>query len=107
MPTTIETIYSPSDDITDIINRGLHEHNLSVLGPDVIYNYAKMAIVSRDENNQIVAGLIGLFIWGALKIDTLWVDQSQRGGSPANFVETDQQQLPLLPLSCYDAPHAV
>lgn len=75
----IETLYNPSEEISQIIERGLHEHNLSVLGPEVIYNYAKFAVVSRDDAGQVTGGLLGAFIWGVLKIDVLWVSADQRG----------------------------
>lgn len=75
----IKTIYSPPAEVTEAIERGLHEHNLAVLGPEVIYNYAKFAIAARDEAGQITGGLIGRFLWGALKIDTLWVSEEKRG----------------------------
>jgi GNAT superfamily N-acetyltransferase len=36
-------------------------------------------ILVRDDNNEIVAGLIGSTYWGWLDIDDLWVTESMRG----------------------------
>lgn len=51
---------------------------LSVLGPKVIFNYAKVAITAQ-EGEQMAGGIIGEFIWGWLHIQTLWVAPEQRG----------------------------
>ncbi len=76
---TYETTLNPTADVTDLIERGLHEYNLSVLGPEVIYNYAKIAITAWGDDGQVAGGIIGEFIWGWLHIQTLWVAQEQRG----------------------------
>ncbi len=76
---TFETTLNPTEEVLAPIERGLHEFNLSVLGPEVIYNYAKVAITAKGEAGQIAGGVIGEFIWGWLHIQTLWVAQEQRG----------------------------
>ena len=80
-PTNIafETTLNQADEVLAPIERGLHEYNLSVLGLEVIYNYAKVAITARNDAGQIAGGIIGEFIWGWLHIQTLWVAQEQRG----------------------------
>jgi ribosomal protein S18 acetylase RimI-like enzyme len=76
----IETLLDPSGEITQVIEGGLHEHNLAALGAEVIYNqYAKIAVVARGSDGAIVGGLLGAVFWGGLKIDVLWVDVSTRG----------------------------
>lgn len=76
---TYETSLDPSSEVLEPIERGLHEYNLSVLGPEVIYNYAKIAITARDEQHNVAGGIIGEFVWGWLHIQTLWVSPEQRG----------------------------
>jgi GNAT superfamily N-acetyltransferase len=76
---TYNTYLRPPEEVTNPIEHGLHEYNLSVLGPEVIYNYAKIAIAARDEHGQIIGGIIGDFVWGWLHIQTLWVATEQRG----------------------------
>ncbi len=78
-PIQFETTLSPAAEVTGPIERGLHEFNLNVLGEEVIYNYAKIAITARDEQGEVVGGIIGQLIWGWLHIDTLWVTGQQRG----------------------------
>ncbi len=74
-----ETTLNPPAEVTGPIERGLHEFNLGVLGPEVIYNWAKIAITARDEAGEVVGGIIGELIWGWLHIQTLWVAEQQRG----------------------------
>ena len=75
---TYQTTLNPPAEVTGPIERGLHDFNLSVLGPEVIYDYAKIAITARD-GEQIAGGVIGELIWGWLHIQTLWVAAEQRG----------------------------
>jgi ribosomal protein S18 acetylase RimI-like enzyme len=79
MAISYRTNLKPGDEITDPIKRGLHEYNLLVLGPEVIYNYAKIAITAHDERGRLAGGLIGELVWGRLHVQTLWVEVAQRG----------------------------
>ncbi len=92
-PITYETTFAPTDDVLSPIERGLHEYNLSVLGPEVIYNYAKVAITARDETGQVTGGIIGEFIWGWLHIQTLWVAPDQRGQDIGTHLLDQIQQI--------------
>jgi GNAT superfamily N-acetyltransferase len=74
-----ESTLDPSDEITGTINRGLHAYNTANLGEDVIYNYARVAVVARDEKGQIVGGIHGELVWQWLYIQALWVDEVYRG----------------------------
>ena len=75
----IETIFDPADDIIQTIKSGLRDFNRSALEPEVFYDYAKIAIVARDPDGSITGGIVGEFIWGGLKIETVWVAQEKRG----------------------------
>lgn len=74
-----ETTFDPSPELSSTIERGLHEHNLAVLGPEVIYNYTRFAAAARGSDGQAAGGLLGQFIWNFLVVDVLWVSPEARG----------------------------
>jgi len=77
-PLHFETLIHPEQEIQAVIEGRLHEYNLSVLGPEVVYDYARLGVVACDQAGQIQGGLLGSFVWGALKIDVLWVAEDSR-----------------------------
>lgn len=61
----------------EIIEKGLIEHTGSHGVP--AYEETPLSIVQRDDNDKIVAGLMGQSVWNWLHIEVLWVDKNVRG----------------------------
>jgi ribosomal protein S18 acetylase RimI-like enzyme len=76
---TLETTAAPQPSDIDVLERGLHDFNLAQLGPEVIYNYARLAAYARDPSGVIIGGIHGELVWEWLYIRTLWVDEAWRG----------------------------
>jgi GNAT superfamily N-acetyltransferase len=74
-----ETMVDPPQEALAVINRGLHAFNLARLGEDVIYNYARVAVLARDAHDDVIGGIHGELVWEWLYIQTLWVDEAHRG----------------------------
>ncbi|MBN9391899.1 MAG: GNAT family N-acetyltransferase [Chloroflexi bacterium] len=70
----IEENASPED--VKAVSEGLGEYNRAIVGPE---NYAPLRIFLRDEQNRIVGGILGVFFWGWLAIEYLWVSEALRG----------------------------
>jgi ribosomal protein S18 acetylase RimI-like enzyme len=75
-----ETIFSPSQEDLEVIVRGIHQFNLSKVGEAIYSNSAKFEILARGENDKVIGGIRGKLMWDWLYIETLWVDESYRGG---------------------------
>ncbi len=84
---------NPSDEVLAPIEHGLHDYNLSVLGEEIIYNYAKVAISARNDQQQLAGGIIGEFVWGWLHIQTLWVASEQRGKDIGTHLLAEIEQV--------------
>jgi GNAT superfamily N-acetyltransferase len=74
-----ETLFDPEQADVAPVERGLHEYNLAHLGPDVLYNYHRLAILARDEGGDVIGGIHGELVWEWLYIQSLWVEENQRG----------------------------
>ena len=66
----------PNRDVIDAINRGLTEFNQSVQ-PDPLASPLVLAI--RNDNGDVVAGVLGRFAYSWLRIDVVWVADEYRG----------------------------
>ena len=60
----------------DIIHRGLADYNLAHFGYD---DSKPLNLFVRDENGDIVGGLLGFTYWDFLAINIFWLDESIRG----------------------------
>lgn len=74
-----ETALNPLQEQLAPIDQGLHEYNLAQLGEEVIYNYHKVLVTARDESGRLVGGIHGEMFSDWLHIDTIWVEEQQRG----------------------------
>ncbi|MGI6209770.1 MAG: GNAT family N-acetyltransferase [Anaerolineae bacterium] len=72
----IETIYNPAEEVTKPIRDGLGAYNLAITGDQ---DWARIAIVVRDEQGQILGGLTGELSWNWLHVGQLWLHESIRG----------------------------
>ncbi|MBE2223874.1 MAG: GNAT family N-acetyltransferase [Anaerolineae bacterium] len=60
----------------EIINRGLGAYNATHFGYE---DGRPFNLFIRNQNGDIIGGLLGYTYWGFLAIDTFWLDESLRG----------------------------
>ena len=67
--------YNPNKNEIEFVNNALEKFNNMHVGPD---NHLLLNIVEYDENQNVIAGILGGTYWGWLHIDILWVDENFR-----------------------------
>ena len=67
---------APSADELDVIGGSLAAFNDSDVGPA---SRRPLAVLVREENGALVAGLSGYAAWGWLYVQWLWVSEGRRG----------------------------
>ena len=67
--------YNPTEEEIAFVNSALAKFNEGKVGAD---NHELLNIVEYDENNSIIAGILGGTYWGWLHIDILWVAEKCR-----------------------------
>ena len=67
--------YNPNKNEIEFVNNALEKFNNMHVGPD---NHLLLNIVEYDENQNLIAGILGGTYWGWLHIDILWVDENFR-----------------------------
>ncbi len=67
--------YNPTEKEIAFVNSALAKFNEEKVGAD---NHELLNIVEYDENNSIIAGILGGTYWGWLHIDILWVAEKCR-----------------------------
>lgn len=67
--------YNPIEEEIAFVNNALAKFNEEKVGAD---NHELLNIVEYDENNSIIAGILGGTYWGWLHIDILWVAEKCR-----------------------------
>ncbi|HHA18874.1 MAG TPA: GNAT family N-acetyltransferase [Methylophaga sp.] len=60
---------------TEVIKNGLKEYNKQFSDAD---NHEDLSVFLRDENNNVIGGLIGGTYWDWLHIDALWLSKEAR-----------------------------
>jgi ribosomal protein S18 acetylase RimI-like enzyme len=70
-----ETVFDPSREVLESLWHGLDGFNRSVLGG---YDYARLAVVVRNEDGDVIGGLCGDLLWDWLHVQCLWVDEGLR-----------------------------
>ncbi len=73
---TITLQNKPNPDDEKFVWDSLTAYNRLHAGDD---NYQKLAVFLRDNQNNIVGGLLGETFWGWLHIGILWVSEDLRG----------------------------
>lgn len=66
---------NPNKNDIEFVNNALEKFNNMHVGPD---NHLLLNIVEYDENQNVIAGILGGTYWGWLHIDILWVDENFR-----------------------------
>ena len=67
--------YNPNKNEIEFVNNALEKFNNMHVEPD---NHLLLNIVEYDENQNVIAGILGGTYWGWLHIDILWVDDKFR-----------------------------
>ena len=67
--------YNPNKKEIEFVNNALEKFNNMHVGPD---NHLLLNIVEYDENQNVIAGILGGTYWVWLHIDILWVDENFR-----------------------------
>ena len=67
--------FNPIKNEIEFVNNALEKFNNMHVGPD---NHLLLNIVEYDENQNVIAGILGGTYWGWLHIDILWVDENFR-----------------------------
>lgn len=67
--------YNPNKNEIEFVNNALEKFNNMHVGPD---NHLLLNIVEYDENQNVIAGILGGTYWVWLHIDILWVDENFR-----------------------------
>lgn len=67
--------FNPNKNEIEFVNNALEKFNNMHVGPD---NHVLLNIVEYDENQNVIAGILGGTYWGWLHIDILWVDENFR-----------------------------
>lgn len=65
-----------TEDEKRVVNLGLEAFNHQIGGDQ---HFMPLNIFIRDENNQIVGGLLGATYWGWTAIDRVWIHDDLRG----------------------------
>jgi GNAT superfamily N-acetyltransferase len=81
---------SPDAQDVHFVRERLNEYNFAIVGDD---HHKPLVIFVRDDDNIIVAGLLGGTYWGWLHVDILWVKDSLRrqGYGKALLVAAEQE----------------
>lgn len=75
---TYEIINNPETSDTEVLDRNLHEYNLTKIGEKSAYDYKKLAVFAKDANGIVLGGVYGELRWEWLHIKTLWIDKVHR-----------------------------
>lgn len=67
--------YNPTTEEINFVNNALEEFNNKTVGPD---NHELLNIVEYDDNQKVIAGILGGTYWGWMHLDILWVDEKYR-----------------------------
>lgn len=74
--TTYETLVDPPYEALEAARRGLDRHNRQQIGD---YTYAKLAVLARGADGELLGGAEGDLLWDWLHIQTLWVRPELQG----------------------------
>ena len=67
--------FTPNADEIKFIVDSLDEYNFCIVEND---NHQLLNIVTYDDNNHIIGGLIGGTYWGWMYVDRLWINEKYR-----------------------------
>ncbi|WP_213518305.1 GNAT family N-acetyltransferase [Paenibacillus montaniterrae] len=71
-------ISKSTEEESKYVRTKLIEFNASQLPDDIKNRYEEINLNIKDENNQIIGGVLSVLCWNWLEVDILWIDQTQR-----------------------------
>ena len=82
--------YNPTEKEIAFVNGALAKFNEEKVGAD---NHELLNIVEYDENNSIIAGILGGTYWGWLHIDILWVaEKCRKQGTGSKLLKAAEEE---------------
>lgn len=82
--------YGLTKEEMDLLRLRLDEHNDPFVGPK---NFEEFSLGVKDDNGELVAGVIASCIWQWVHINVIWVSESLRGqGYGAKLLEAAEQE---------------
>lgn len=72
----IETDPERSSEVRRAVVAGLQSYNEAAAGP---LNALPLVLSARDDEGEVIGGLVAVSFWNALFIDLLWVSEAHRG----------------------------
>ncbi len=75
MQFTIELTAERAESESALIDNGLHQFNLLYTAPD---QFLPLKVFARNEQGDLVGGLLGETFWCWLHVDDLWVNEAYR-----------------------------
>jgi ribosomal protein S18 acetylase RimI-like enzyme len=86
----IEIKEHPTPQETQTIIDGLVHYNTEMAGAS---QNLPLSVIARNENGEIIGGLLGRTYWGWLHINTIWVKERIRGkGIGKTLIETAEKE---------------
>jgi ribosomal protein S18 acetylase RimI-like enzyme len=71
--------YNPSEKEIKIVQKGLDEHNRKFPSGNLDIPTPDISLVLRDNNGNIVGGVITSMLTGVMHLEVLWIDKMYRG----------------------------
>ncbi|MBE0343305.1 GNAT family N-acetyltransferase [Paenibacillus sp. 28ISP30-2] len=77
---TLEKQMSPSSkDEARFVRNKLIEFNAKHIPEDIRTRYEEINLTLKNDDGQVIGGLLSVLCWNWVEVDILWVDQSYRG----------------------------
>lgn len=86
----IERVDPPNPEWNEIVRQGLRTYNRQAVGSR---HFQEFSILLRDEQGQIVGGVLGGDIWRWMLVETTWVDEDFRGQGFGTQLLAEAEQL--------------
>ncbi|KYG95944.1 GNAT family N-acetyltransferase [Paenibacillus jamilae] len=68
-----------SRDEARLVRNKLIEFNAKYVPADIRTRYEEINLTLKDEDGQVMGGLLSVLCWNWVEVDILWVDQRYRG----------------------------
>jgi GNAT superfamily N-acetyltransferase len=68
-----------SRDEARLVRNKLIEFNAKHVPADIRTQYEEINLTLKNEDGQVIGGLLSVLCWNWVEVDILWVDQSYRG----------------------------
>ncbi len=72
----LESVSPPNETWNNTVRQGLYAHNREQVGSR---HFDELSVILRNDDEEVVGGVLGGSIWGWMIIETFWVDKAVRG----------------------------